>query len=301
VPAGNDDYLYRLFHEKLHFSDFGARTAQVLIQRPFEILVILVGAMILSRIGARLVRRSVQGVVARSAVRTEGAARATGRAETLGGVAASLVRIVVWTIAVLLIIDKLGINPGPVLAGASIVGVAVGFGAQSLVKDFVSGFFMLAEDQFGVGDGITVLDVTGSVEEVNLRVTRLRTSDGTVWFIPNGEIRKVGNSAKEWSRAVVDVTIPADADVDAANAAITEEASAFVQDGTWRDVVLEPPEVLGVESVSPSDTTLRVAVKTKPGEGGRVARELRGRIARRLRRDGIVPRREPASDASASG
>lgn len=299
MAAADTDYLYRLFREKLHFSDLWAQTAQLVIQRPLEILLVVVIAIAVTRVGSRVTRRSVQSLVARSAARTEGAARAAGRAETLAGVAVSLLRISVWTIAGLMILDKLGINLAPVLAGVSIVGVAVGFGAQSLVKDFVSGFFMLAEDQFGVGDGITVLDVTGSVEEVNLRVTRLRTSDGTVWFIPNGEIRKVGNSAKEWSRAVVDVTIPADADVDAATAAIREEATAFAQEDAWRETVLEPPEVLGVESASPSDTTLRVAAKTTPGDGGRVARELRGRIARRLRRDGIVPRREPASDASA--
>src|SRR5207253_11179108 len=140
-------------------------------------LVIILAAALVSRLLARLVRRSVQGLVARS---RGDSAHLAKRAETLSGVAASLVRIVVWTIAVLLVIDKLGVNPGPALAGASIVGVAVGFGAQSLVRDFLSGFFVLAEDQFGVGDVITVSDVTGTVEEVNLRVTRLRASDGTV-------------------------------------------------------------------------------------------------------------------------
>jgi small conductance mechanosensitive channel len=299
VAAADTDYLYRLFHDKLHFSDWAAQTAELLIQRPLEILLILVVAIAATRIGSRVARRSVHGLVARSAARTDNAARAAARAETLAGVAVSLLRISVWTIAMLMILDEFGINLAPVLAGVSIVGVAVGFGAQSLVKDFVSGFFMLAEDQFGVGDGITVLDVTGLVEEVNLRITRLRTSDGTVWFIPNGEIRKLGNSAKEWSRAVVDVTIPAEADIDAATTAITEEASALAADEAWADTVLERPDVLGVESVSPSDTTVRVAVRTKPGEAGRVERELRGRIARRLRRDGIVPVREPASGSAA--
>ena len=98
--------------------------------------------------------------------------------------AVSMVRILLWTIATFLVLDKLGINVAPLLAGAGIVGIAVGFGAQSLVKDFFSGFFMLAEDQFGVGDLVSVLDVTGTVEEVNLRVTRLRANDGTVWFVP---------------------------------------------------------------------------------------------------------------------
>jgi small-conductance mechanosensitive channel len=297
MPAGDDDYLYKLFR-KLGLSDFGAETAQFLV-RPLEILLILVGAVILSRIGARIARRSVAGLVARSTLRADGSARSSTRAETLAGVAASLVRVSVWTIAVLLVIDKLGVNPGPVLAGASIIGVALGFGAQSLVKDFVSGFFVLAEDQFGVGDTITVLDVNGTVEEVNLRVTRLRGVDGTVWFIPNGEIRKVGNSAKEWSRAIVDVSIPADAQVDAATAAISDEIAGLDQDPDWADAVLEAPEVLGVESMGASEITVRVVAKTKPAERVRVARELRARIGARLRRDGIVPTRETAAAPTA--
>jgi small conductance mechanosensitive channel len=298
VLAVSDDYLYTLF-KKLGLSDFGAETAQFLV-RPFEILLILLGAMVLSRIGARLVRRSIQGLVTRSTLRSESASRTPARAETLAGVGASLVRIVVWTIAVLLIIDKIGINPGPVLAGASIIGVAVGFGAQSLVKDFVSGFFMLAEDQFGVGDTITVLDVTGAVEEVNLRVTRVRAADGTVWYIPNGEIRKVGNSAKEWSRAIVDVTIPAKCDVDAATAAISGELTSFSEDADWSDAVLEAPEMLGTESISPDEVTLRITAKTRPPDRAKVGRELRARIGARLRRDGFVGLREPAPTSAAS-
>ena len=296
MPAGNNDYLYKLFR-KIGLSDFGAQTAQVLIQRPFEILLILVGAVILSRAGARFARRSVQGLVTRSTLRSGGSTQA--RAQTLGGVAASLVRISVWTIAVLLMIDKLGVNPGPVLAGASIVGVAVGFGAQSLVKDFVSGFFVLAEDQYGVGDGITVLDVTGTVEEVNLRVTRLRAGDGTVWFIPNGEIRKVGNSAKEWSRAIVDVALPASADVEAAIAVITDAVAGLGEDPAWSDALIDRPEVLGLESLSPDEATVRVTAKTKPPDRARVTRELRSRIANRLRQDGIAPIRDKAPEPAA--
>ncbi len=140
-----------------------------------------------------------------------------------------------------------------------------------------------------------MLDVNGTVEEVNLRVTRLRGIDGTVWFIPNGEIRKVGNSAKEWSRAIVDVTVPAAADVDAATAAIADEIAGLDQDPDWAEAVLEPPEVLGVESIGTNEITVRVAAKTKPADRIRVARELRARIGARLRRDGIVPAREAAA------
>ncbi|MFP5318612.1 MAG: mechanosensitive ion channel family protein [Acidimicrobiia bacterium] len=289
-------YLYELARE-LGLSDFWAQTAEVLL-RPVQILLIAVVAMVTTRLGGRVVRRSVQRLVARSTARAGATAAATNRADTLAGVAASLVRVAVWTIAFLLILDTLGINPGPLLAGASIVGVAVGFGAQYLVRDFLSGFFVLAEDQFAVGDVITVADVTGAVEEVNLRITRLRATDGTVWFVPNGEIRKVGNSAKEWAVALVDVTIPAGADVGAATAAITEEMAAVADDESLADAVLGPPEVLGIESMGTDGFTVRVSVKTRPGQRSRVARQIRARIGSRLRDDGLAPLRQttPAAE-----
>lgn len=285
-----NDYLFRLFR-KIGLSEFWADTVATIVRGPVEILLIIIAAVALSRVGGRVVRRSVHGLVSRS--RGEDAHLAK-RAETLSGVAASLLRIAIWTIAVLLIIEKIGINAGPALAGASIVGVAVGFGAQTLVRDFLSGFFVLAEDQFGVGDVITVSDVTGTVEEVNLRITRLRSNDGTVWFVPNGEMRKVGNAAKEWSRAVVDVTIPAAADVAAAMAAIADEARRMAKDDAWSALILEPPEVLGVESIAVDGFTVRAQAKTMPAVQGRVARELRARVGARLHRDGIAPVRSVA-------
>ncbi len=252
------------------------------------ILVVVVGAFVATHLGSRAARRSVESLVERSTL-PGAAARSAGRARTLGGVAASLVRVVVWAIAVLLVLDKFGINLGPLLAGASIVGVALGFGAQSMVKDFLSGFFILAEDQYGVGDVITIGDTTATVEEVNLRVTRMRGTDGTVWFIPNGEIRKVGNSHKEWSRAIVDVLVPPGADVAAACAAIGRELDDLGSDDGWSASVLESPEVLGVEAMGVDGTTVRVAVKTNPDERAKVARDLRARILARLRSDGVVP------------
>jgi small-conductance mechanosensitive channel len=290
-------YVYDLVR-KLGGSDFTARTAEFLLERPFAILLILGGAVVVSRLASRLARRSVESLVARSTL-ARTSPRSVARARTLAGVAASVVRILVWSVAVLLVLDKIGINLGPLLAGASIVGVAVGFGAQSLVKDFLSGFFILAEDQFGVGDVITVSDTTGTVEEVNLRVTRLRGADGTVWFVPNGEIRKVGNSAKDWAKALVDVVVPAGADIAAATAAIDAEAARLRDEAEWSEAFVEAPEVLGVEAVDTDGITLRVAAKTGPDQRARVARELRARIMTRLRAEGVLPAPEPAARESA--
>lgn len=275
--------LYDLFVDS-GLSDGWADTAALVV----GVLVVLVASLLVARLGSRAARRSVQSLVERSTL-PGSVARSTGRARTLAGVAASMVRAVVWSVAALLVLDQIGINLGPLIAGASIVGVALGFGAQSLVRDFLSGFFILAEDQYGVGDTITVIDVTGTVEEVNLRVTRLRGADGTVWFVPNGEIRKVGNQAKEWSKAIVDVLIPLAADVGAAIDAIHRVLTELADDTEWSESVLEDAEVLGVDSMGPDGTTVRVSVKTHPEARARVARDLRARIVARLRTDGVVP------------
>jgi small-conductance mechanosensitive channel len=279
----NDDYLYSLLR-KIGLSQLGAQTGQYFV----KIALILAIAMFASRAGGAFARRFVNSLGTRSALYIE-SPRAEQRMRTIGGVVASLIRIAVWILAATYVFDLLGFNLGPLLAGASIIGIALGFGAQTLVRDFLSGFFILVEDQYGVGDVVTVADkLSGTIEEVNLRVTRLRGVDGTVWYVPNGEIRLVGNAAKDWARALVDITLPYASDSAAALSAITEEAQAFADDPAWTDVVLEPPEVWGVETVAAEGVTVRVVAKTAPTRNHVVARALRGRIAERLRRDGII-------------
>ena len=266
--------------------------------RSAKIALVLVLAMVFLRLGTRVAGRSIRSLGNRSPLR-EASPRTEQRAETLAGVAISMVRIVVWTVAILLILEEFGLNLGPLLAGASIVGVAVGFGAQSLVKDFFSGFFILVEDQYAVGDVITIADTTGTVEEINLRVTRIRATDGTVWFVPNGEIRKVGNSAKEWAKSIVDVIVPNKADLAAATAAIGEEAAALAADPAWAEAILEAPEVLGVESLGAENITVRISTKTTPAHRAPLAREMRSRISSRLQREGVVaaePAKRPISE-----
>ena len=288
MQCQTDDWVCRII-DRVDLSGLAGRSAKIAL--------ILVLAIVFARLGGRVAGRSVLSLGARSPLR-EATVRGEQRAETLAGVAVSVVRIFVWTVATLLLMDELGLNLGPLLAGASIVGVALGFGAQSLVRDFLSGFFVLVEDQFAVGDVITIADTTGTVEEINLRVTRLRATDGTVWFVPNGEIRKVGNSAKEWARAIVDVIVPNRADLAAATAAISQEASALSNDPAWAEAVLEDPEVLGVESLGADNVTVRVSTKTSPVYRAPLARELRSRISRRLQREGLVSA-DPASSGPA--
>jgi small conductance mechanosensitive channel len=182
--------LYRLLR-RWGLSDLGANSVRHLV----EVVAIVLLAMAISRLTTRAARRWTATLVQKSSF------AAGARAQTLGGVAASAIRIIVWTFAGLFLLGELGLNLGPLIAGASVVGVALGFGAQTLVKDFLAGFFILAEDQYGVGDAVVVggetPNVSGVVEEVSLRITRLRGEDGTVWFVPNGDIRKVGNRSRQ--------------------------------------------------------------------------------------------------------
>ena len=279
-------YLYDLLR-KAGMSDFAASTGEFLLVRPFKILLIVALAMLVGRLGGRALRRSVRAVRARAPM-SPTSVRAEQRASTLGDVLASLFRAVVWIVALLMALDEVGLNLAPLLAGAGIAGVAIGFGAQSLVKDVISGLFILLEDQYGVGDVVTLTDgATGTVEDITLRVSRVRATDGTVWFVPNGEIRKVGNSSMEWSRALIDVLVPYDADLDLVRRIIVEESDAFAADAAWEALVLEPPELWGVQAMEANHLTVRLVVKTAPREQYAVARELRGRISARLRREGV--------------
>jgi small-conductance mechanosensitive channel len=282
------------FVTEYDWSGFAGRSAKIAL--------VLVLAMVFLRLGTRLADRSIRSLGTRSPLRAT-SPRLEQRAETLAGVAISMVRIVVWTVAVLLILEEFGLNLGPLLAGASIVGVAVGFGAQSLVKDFFSGFFILIEDQYAVGDLITIADQSGTVEEINLRMTRIRATDGTVWYVPNGEIRKVGNSTKEWGRAIVDVIIPRKSDLATATAVIGEEVAAVAADPAWAEAVLEEPEILGVNAMGVDNVTVRVSTKTTPAQRLPLAREMRSRISLRLQSAGVVaessipPREDPTPES----
>ena len=278
-------YIYDLLIE-LGLSDFGARTGEFLLVRPLTIVLILVAALVLARLAARGIRRFLRSVKSRSPLRAA-SARADQRTETLGDVLASVVRMLILGVAILMVLGQLGLNLAPLLAGAGIAGIAVGFGAQSLVKDFLSGFFIIVEDQFGVGDVVDLDGTRGTVEELTMRVTRVRAVDGTVWFVPNGELRRVGNTSMEWSRALLDVLVAYDNDINAVADYIKDEALRFAEDPDWNEYVLEPPSVWGVQTMGPDGVSVRLVVKTAPRQQDNVARELRGRISARLRREGV--------------
>ena len=214
------------------------------------------------------------------------------RVRALGSVLRSAASVTIFSIAGLTILGDLGINLAPLLASAGVVGIAIGFGAQNLVRDYLSGIFMLVEDQYGVGDVITVGDATGTVETVTLRITRLRSVNGIVWHIRNGAIEKVGNESQGWARAVLDFPVPYTADLVTIRALLADAAEGMWNEPVWRTVMIEKPEVWGAQQVdmaSPPTVTMRVVVKTAPLRQWEVEREMRARVKAALDAAGIRP------------
>ncbi len=206
------------------------------------------------------------------------ATRSEQRREAVLTTLKSVVTGIVYAIALVTALGELGVNLAALVAGVSVFGVAVGLGAQSLIKDFLSGIFILLEDQYGVGDTIvlnTTTGTTGTVEAVTLRTTRLRSAQGTVWHVPNSQITMVGNESQLWSRAVIDVEIAHDAEIAAAKAALANVAGRLREQD---DGVLEDPDVQGVQALTATGVSLRVTVKTVPSQQWRISRELRERI-----------------------
>jgi small conductance mechanosensitive channel len=278
-----------------------APAADWLLGKPLSILAIVIVAVIVNRLARRAVKNGLRGLSqggvkerlgafrrrAPSALLETGevSLRATQRIEALATVLRSIISVVVALVAALMILGELGVNLAPLLAGAGILGIAIGFGSQALVKDFLSGFFILVEDQFGVGDIVDLEPgVSGVVEAVSLRTTRLRAVDGTVWHVPNGEIRRVGNMSQHWSRALLDIDVAYGTDLGHARAVIKRAV-----DEIWRESphVLEEPDLWGVENLGPHAVTLRLVVKTTPSEQYQVSRQIRERLKTAFDDEGI--------------
>lgn len=222
------------------------------------------------------------------------------RGQTIAQLLRSVSRVVILTIATLLTFN-IFINIGPILAGAGILGLAISFGAQSLVKDVISGFFILFENQFAIGDVIEVAGKSGVVEKMTLRVVVLRDLEGNMHVVPNGEIKVVSNKTRGWSRAVVDVGVAYVEDLDRALAVVRDEAAQFSTDRNWGNQLDGPVEVLGVEAMENNSVVIRTLIKTPPGSQWPAAREFRRRIKNRLDREQARSRADLDSVSSAAG
>jgi hypothetical protein len=213
------------------------------------------------------------------------------RVRALGAILRSAASVTIFSIAGFIVLGDLGINLAPLLASAGVVGVAIGFGAQNLVRDYLSGVFMLVEDQYGVGDVITVGNATGTVENVTLRITRVRDVNGIVWHIRNGAIETVGNESQGWARAVLDFPVPFESDLATIRNVLQETGDMMWNEPTWRAVMLEAPEVWGAQSISGDQVVMRIVAKTPPLRQWEVEREMRARAKAALQEAGIYPAR----------
>jgi moderate conductance mechanosensitive channel len=290
-----------------------ARFGELLLTRSLKVLAALLLAFAAERLARWIVRRVVHGLQRQQVqqrlesirARTPRALlastdplpslRRSQRADAIGAVLGNLSSVVIWLLAGISILQILGMRLGPLLAGAGFIGLAIAVSAQQMVRDFLAGIAMLLEDQYGVGDVIDVGPATGEVERVGLRTTRLRDVDGTVWHVRNGEIERVGNHSRDWARVLLDVEVARGADLALAMRTVERPARELYEDERWRPLLLDAPEVWGVEGLGPASITIRLAVKTRPFQRDDVARELRARIDEAIDAAGIpLP---PATEA----
>jgi len=262
------------------------------------LIILVVGVIALWGVGKvidRVVDRVVSGVkVHHGAEDTKAlesspveAMRQVQRARTLGTVLNAFSKWTIWIIVIIMVLTEFGVAVTPLIASVGILGAALGFGAQSLVKDMLNGLFMVFEDQLGIGDIVNLGQVTGVVERVGIRVTEVRDASGTLWFIRNGEVLQVGNFSKDWARIILDVPVPYTLDVDEAQEALLAAAKEFATESEWRRKVLEDPEMWGIESISHEALMVRLTIKVRAGEQFTLRRALHRYVKSALDRRGI--------------
>lgn len=283
-----------------------ASLSESLATTGLRILLIIVAALVLRRLVSKHSPRLISSVIARQEAADQELAESDGgltdeqqiqlslrrerarqRSATLGQLISSIAGGLIIFLAALMILGELGVNLAPIVASAGVAGIALGFGAQQVVKDFLAGIFIVMEDEYGVGDVVDTGHATGVVERLTLRVTQLRDIDGTVWYVPNGEIHRVGNRSQLWARVVLDIEVSYDTDVD-----VAAEVLLRVANEVWREEmpdrsIIAEPEFWGVERFGADGVALRLVVKTEPTEQWAVARELRGRIKKEFDTLGI--------------
>ncbi|MEX5717454.1 mechanosensitive ion channel family protein [Geodermatophilus maliterrae] len=304
VPACVDDptTLCAKVYE-LSGLDWLATNAEALIEKPAKILLVVVLAatvrLLVHRAIRRLTDRTATGAVPtilrplRNRATGSGdplepvAARRTQRAEAIGSVLRSFASFVIMGIAVVLVLGEIGINLAPIVASAGVVGVALGFGAQNLIKDFIAGIGIILEDQYGVGDVVDLGEASGTVEAVGLRITRLRDVNGVVWYARNGEILRVGNKSQGYAQVVIDMPVAHDTDLERCRRVMQEVADSMYAEDEWATALLAEPESLGVEQITAEGVFMRVQVRSTNADQWRVGRELRMRLKERFVAEGI--------------
>jgi small-conductance mechanosensitive channel len=292
VVCGNQGPLCEVLYEWTG-NELLAEGVSFLLSTPLKIVIIVVLALIINRIIQRAIRRLTDRLGTATAhhgdavVTERSVERAEERASTTGSLLRSLSSAMVWGAALIMMLDVFGLSVIPVIASAGVLAIAIGFGAQSVVEDLLRGVFMLAEDQFGVGDRISVRQVNGYVERVTLRTTVIRDTQGTLWHVPNSEIDWVANEAQETSRATIEIGVSYTADLDEAMDVLLQAAEAVAADPDWREHVTRPPEVSGVQELAADAVNIRVIVWVDAGERRKFERHLRRKLKAALDAAGI--------------
>ncbi len=250
-----------------------------------SIALILLGAWVVVRFGSIAIRKTVVNGIRPHAHKTR--AEEMKREETVIQIVAGALNIITWPLALILIIAQLGVNVGPLIAGAGVIGVALGFGAQSLVKDVISGLFIIAENQYGVGDVIDLSGTTGQVEHITLRSTVLRDLDGVVHHVPNGSIEKASNYSSEHSGINLNIGVSYDSDLDRVIKVVNEVGKALAKDSKWADDILETPAFMRVDDLGDSAIDIKITGSVKPLKQWDVTGELRKRLKIAFDKEGI--------------
>ena len=262
---------------------------RILLTVLIAVVIAVIARWIMHRLIDRLVRSFTDNALSRRIARTRAGttigmgdaatvARMRQRTLTVGGLLKSISTFIIFSLTVIIALAVLGVNVAPILASAGVIGIAIGFGAQSLVRDFLTGLFMIMEDQFGVGDYIDAGQAVGTVEDFGLRLTRIRDDSGVVWYVPNGAILRVGNRSHGWGLATVDVPLANTEDLERALRVVKDTVDTVITDEAHADDVLDTPPTVTVESITAFGVTLRVTVRTQALRNGAVAQALRTRI-----------------------
>jgi small conductance mechanosensitive channel len=264
-----------------------------------KVAVILVVAIVLTVVLRRFLTKRAAMLVAKFGTVSTDPVREAGRVRTLSAVTQSAVLGMIWVIAFLAILQVINNAISSFVLAITLLGSALTFGAQSLIRDLLSGFFILLEDQYAVGDVVDLGPATGTVEKVTLRVTRIRDGSGKVWWVPNGQIVRAGNETQDWARAVVDVAVARDSDIDSASAVLGEIAQRAVADPDLASRTLEPPQVLGIQQLTDAKVVLRVSVKVAKGAQDDVKRAIQSGVLVAFKAERLVrpPLVEPYPDA----
>jgi small conductance mechanosensitive channel len=273
-----------------------AEAVYLLVGKPLRIALVVLLALLLVRLVRRGGRRIAswfitaaekKAAVSGKELTSDERRRVEDRADTVRRVARSLMVALIWSIAILLILSELGVNLFPLVAAAGVAGLAVGLGAQALVRDYLNGLFMLAEGQLGIGDEVDLGEAVGVVEDVSLRVTTLRDIDGNLWYVPNGQIMRVGNMSQIWSRAVVDLRLPYDVEISRVKDVIQGVTAELRSDPAWSEAFLDEPQEPFVLDLGPDAVVVRVTLRVRRERLRRIERELRERVMRALEDAGL--------------